>query len=282
MNHLKHYLRLIRKAQQRGWTKKTAPCYVEEHHVFPVKIFGDNNFTVCLTAREHYIAHAILALGLERRYGIADQRTIWMMYAFDQMGSCTGSPTKEYYYSSGLYQLAKKRFSEIHSEVMKGENNPMFGTMWITNGHTNKRIDKGTEIPEGWYKGRHSPWLKGPRDSSNHPRTKTCLGNKWYNNGIDSIQIRPNDSVPEGYYHGRIMNWETSNGKIHITNGFENKQVLLESQIPDGWRKGMTKKGESPGKGTIWITDGKVNKRIPKDQQIPHGFEKGVTRGVVK
>lgn len=36
-----------------------------------------------------------------------------------------------------------------------GSTNSQFGTMWITNGHENKKIKKDAGfIPEGWYKGR--------------------------------------------------------------------------------------------------------------------------------
>ena len=87
---------------------------------------------------------------------------------------------------------------------MSGEGNPMFGTVWITDGVANKKILDGEEIPAGWKLGRHVPWVRNPRNSDNHPRTKTCLGNKWYNNGNNTIQVRPNELVPEGYHPGRI------------------------------------------------------------------------------
>jgi hypothetical protein len=35
-----------------------------------------------------------------------------------------------------------------------GQNNPMYGTIWITNGLENKKIKKDIEIPPGWKKGR--------------------------------------------------------------------------------------------------------------------------------
>lgn len=35
-----------------------------------------------------------------------------------------------------------------------GKNNPAFGTKWITNGSTNKKILKTESIPDGWYSGR--------------------------------------------------------------------------------------------------------------------------------
>jgi hypothetical protein len=36
----------------------------------------------------------------------------------------------------------------------KGESNSQYGTMWVTNGETNKRIKKTEPIPEGYYPGR--------------------------------------------------------------------------------------------------------------------------------
>lgn len=35
-----------------------------------------------------------------------------------------------------------------------GQNNSQFGTMWITNGSSNRKIKSVDIIPEGWYKGR--------------------------------------------------------------------------------------------------------------------------------
>jgi len=35
-----------------------------------------------------------------------------------------------------------------------GESNSQHGTMWITNGETNKKIRKTEPVPEGYYKGR--------------------------------------------------------------------------------------------------------------------------------
>ena len=33
-------------------------------------------------------------------------------------------------------------------------------------------------------------------------------------------------------------------GKIRITNGFENKIILPNDTIPDGWTRGMAKRGK--------------------------------------
>ena len=47
----------------------------------------------------------------------------------------------------------KRKISEANSK-MTGSRNSQFGTMWITDGHENKKIKSVDIIPEGWYKGR--------------------------------------------------------------------------------------------------------------------------------
>jgi hypothetical protein len=48
---------------------------------------------------------------------------------------------------------SKKKMSESNTH-QKGKNNSQYGTYWVTDGKVNKKIKKGTEIPQGWYKGR--------------------------------------------------------------------------------------------------------------------------------
>ena len=47
---------------------------------------------------------------------------------------------------------ARKTFAKI--EHQKGKKNSQFGTIWITNNITNKKIKKTDNIPVGWKKGR--------------------------------------------------------------------------------------------------------------------------------
>jgi len=49
----------------------------------------------------------------------------------------------------------KQKISLANSKSQSGSKNSQFGTMWITNGHENKKIKKNNDIIlEGWYKGR--------------------------------------------------------------------------------------------------------------------------------
>ena len=49
---------------------------------------------------------------------------------------------------------SKLKMSEAKKNKYNGNKNPQWGTMWITNGITNKKIKKEGLIPENWYKGR--------------------------------------------------------------------------------------------------------------------------------
>ena len=109
MNYLKVYCNLIRKAENR-----TPPeGYTEKHHTFPKSIFGKNNRVVILTAREHYIAHALLEKAFIKRYGLKHWKTIKMTLAHSGMSGNGG------YTNSYLYEGAKRR----RSNVMKGNKN---------------------------------------------------------------------------------------------------------------------------------------------------------------
>jgi hypothetical protein len=48
----------------------------------------------------------------------------------------------------------KIKIGKINSKIQKGKGNSQFGTIWITNGILNKKINKEEKIPEGFNKGR--------------------------------------------------------------------------------------------------------------------------------
>ena len=60
MNYLKVYCKLIRNAESRNWKRKYIQFYIEEHHIFPVSIYGKNDRIVGLTPREQFLVHWLL------------------------------------------------------------------------------------------------------------------------------------------------------------------------------------------------------------------------------
>ena len=104
------YNNLINHAKDRAWSKKTALCYVESHHIIPKSLGGSNSKDnlVLLTAKEHYIAHLLLC-----RFGDSNQKSkmIWAMQRF-----LTSNKTV----SSTMYCNIKNQWIEEHKKKLIG------------------------------------------------------------------------------------------------------------------------------------------------------------------
>lgn len=198
MNYLKHYCNLIRKAENR-----TPPeGYTEKHHVFPVSIYGKNNRIVVLTAREHYIAHALLEKIYIQRYGIGDEKTKKMTYGFWMMRIAQEGKHIRYC-NSTLYENLKERWREsisgknnpfygkTHSEdtikffreSQLGEKSHAYGKKWWNDGCGNTKFSK--ECPgEGWVLGRGNLTEETRRQMSS-----SRIGKKWWNDGCGNTKF---------------------------------------------------------------------------------------------
>ena len=110
MNYINAYANLICNAKKREFLNG----YFERHHILPKAMGGSNNKEniVCLTAREHFIAHIFLA----KIYGGS------MWFAVIRMKG-----KKNRYVNSKLYEIAKKyhaiETSKINKIRMIGNNN---------------------------------------------------------------------------------------------------------------------------------------------------------------
>jgi hypothetical protein len=177
MNYLRHYCKLIRKAENR-----TLPeGYTEKHHTFPKSIFGKNNRIVVLTAREHYIAHVLLEKICIQRYGLVNDKTIKMNFAHLSMKG-----NNRTYFNSKLYESARKRRSDNmkgkkfnlgrkHSdELRKMQSELRKGMKWWNNGKIHVR---SKECPgEGWKNGRTH--IKGGKPCTEEVKMKISQKNK--------------------------------------------------------------------------------------------------------
>jgi hypothetical protein len=127
------YAELILRAQNRKLDKNT---YVEKHHIIPRSFGGTNSNSnlVKLTAKEHYIAHALL---WKMKFLPEDHSK--MSYALRMMVFGTGNKKqlRNYKCHSRLYQSVRIEFSQNHSKHMTGENNPFFGKT-----HSSEVMDK--------------------------------------------------------------------------------------------------------------------------------------------
>lgn len=74
---------------------------------------------------------------------------------------------------------------------------------WINDGTNQKRVKPGSQIPNGWRRGR---LIKvGPEFN------KSTKGTVWITNGESSKRLRDSEPIPDGWSIGRIVNWSKIN-----------------------------------------------------------------------
>ena len=203
----------MRKAEQRGWTKKSAPCYVEGHHIFIQAVYGENNRVVFLTAREHFIAHLLLWKAFRNRYGAQHWKTAKTGNAVQAMSM--KSQFTENRQTGRLYEIAKKANSEsmkgdLHWSRQEGAVSP-FVTL-NKDPERAKRIGEinGKREKERWENGTHQ-WLdpefiEQKRDRMLNGQAaemgSKIKGKLWWTNGVE--QTRAFECPGEGWVNRRL------------------------------------------------------------------------------
>jgi hypothetical protein len=143
MNHQRQYDLLI----ESRWQRDHIDGYTEKHHIVPRSLGGsdDPSNLIALTAKEHYIAHLLLA----KIHGGPMVHALHMM----KMGRNTK-------FNSVMYEWYRIEHSKLVSKIGKkrvGKSNGSHNTMWVCNVATehNKKISKDAMVPEGYVRGRN-------------------------------------------------------------------------------------------------------------------------------
>ena len=244
----------------------------EKHHIFPRSIYGKdrggtNKRCVYLTLREHYIAHALLMKGFIKRYGIDDDRSAKMIYAFHMMNIMReriGYPNSYLYETSREHYInmrigrKRKPFSPEHIEKLRqrglGENNHFYGKK-----HSEESKQKQREKMIGKYGGENSPFYgkthteetkkkmslihKG-KEITKENREKCSIAMKntiWITDGTKSTRHKKDKPIPEGWMKGRLKG-----NKMWINNGIKSTIHKKYQPIPEGWVKGRLKWQKAP------------------------------------
>ena len=196
MNYKQIYNQLISKRQQETPPKN---CYTETHHILPRCLGGTNEQTnlVKLTAREHYIAHLLLAK-IYNTYG---------MYAAVIYMQTGRLKNRKFKFNSRLYQKIREELANKMSQKMKGK------TPWIKGRHHSEESRKKiSEAFKGRYIGRTPTWLVG-KHLSEETKKKLSIAKKgrhWYNNGIKNVWTF---ECPEGFVRGILKKENAENIK---------------------------------------------------------------------
>lgn len=137
------------------------------------------------------------------------------------------------------------------------------GCTWITNGCEETYISSGAPIPPGWVKGRKTV------KEETKKKLKERKNLFWITNGFCERRIPASGEIPEGWKRGRLpfseeaienfkkapkkTGWKHSdsvkqklrkaalNRKVRymwMSNGTKEKWVPLNTDIPEGWRRG--------------------------------------------
>lgn len=101
---------------------------------------NENSNLVALYPEEHFLAHVLLV----KIY--PEYRNL--IFAVQRM--CAGNKRK----NRKMYGWLKRRFAEEQSRRMSGEGNPNFGTHWVNDGSSSKKLSKDAPLPDGWFFGR--------------------------------------------------------------------------------------------------------------------------------
>lgn len=177
------YFNIIDAGLERNWTKKTAPVYVEGHHICPKSLIKNDDI-VYLTAKEHFICHLLLPKMLEGK----DKDS--MLYALWNI-SHHMKDLRKIKINSSIYNTLKEQYSKMVSEKNSGKNNPIYGLI-------------GNKHPAFGYKHteEHKKYIKSLTSGTNNPMygkkhqesfyTKKCKNYSFIcnNEKIDVFNLR--------------------------------------------------------------------------------------------
>ena len=227
MDYKKTYDGLIQKRRDNPISRKD--CYCERHHIVPKAEGGsdDEDNLINLTAREHYIAHLLLAKIYD------DYKMFAAIHCM--MNGCF--KRKQFKYNSRLFASSRERWARKHSELLKSRPIPP-GRL--------EGLRKAWRTPSRRMKGKHhtqaakdrirakklgTTWKQKVPYSDEHRRKLALkkIGKRWYNNGVEQRQFYDR---PEGWEAGML---KTTKPNLHwYTNGIEEKRtdVCPEGYVP--------------------------------------------------
>ena len=266
MNYKRIYDQLIEK---RRLNPISSDQYGERHHIIPKSEGGsdDDGNLVRLTAREHYIAHLLLAR-------IYDDYKMYSALTYMRCGSTTNQ--RNYKFNSRLYGLLRNHVAEKRSAYMKehrvmcGEKNPMFGKH-----HSDKSKQKMRTRLHGQRNGTNNSFYGRHHTEETKNKLRIAnVGKTLSDEHKKKISQALSDPILKEHMRRAIS--EAQKGAFWVTNGIENKFLNPHDEIPAGFHRGRTIQSKSTS-GYHWWNNGVINK-MSKDCP-EEGWKTGRTMG---
>lgn len=247
--HNKHYLF--------KYTTFIAQCQLNtegniSHHICPramfpqYKSFSEHPWNrVCLTHRQHFIAHLLLWKAFPENDS--------MSHAAIAMAHKDGHRV-----NSVLYEKLMLDTNTKSSIRMKRRT-------WIKKDNTTKNIhlDKLQDfLKDGWERGRLI--------SSSHAKKISIKAKQRYE-----------DSTKNPRYGTKITEEtreKISKSQIGKSLSDETRKKISKSSIGKSKPKSYSEKLSNRRKNTVWITDGYLNQQHDKASSIPEGWRRGLTK----
>ena len=274
MNYKRIYDDLIGKAQSED-RSKGGDIYYEAHHIIPKCMGGEglerqwktHPNIILLTAREHFVAHLLLA-------SIYPDNTK-IQYALNAVLQIPSRYGTRYLPSSRLVASLKEYVAEAKNS-----------SCWVNNKEVSKKIPKtqlGQALESGWLRGRHTSPTKG----------LTCVkspqGVLRYVRGSE-LQVY----LQQGWSKGNLRKGEPNTnakqnltGRVCVHNGAQTRRVLqAEADVlkQQGWVDGYhykidySTRDHTHTQGRVCVHRGREEKRIKiKDLEsyVAQGWKRG-------
>lgn len=223
--YTKWYFELMSRAVSRHWDKSGKYGYVEKHHIIPKSIIK-NNYTVCLTAKEHFISHLLLSKMLSgknkskmsfalKRFmhgshkqissnsydyikklhseACSERTHLYWQTKTKQERSLLRSGSKNGRFGKPISDVTKDKIGQSNKGKLSKEKHPLWGT-----GHSLTTKQKLSDQK----KGKPVPHLLG---------YKAVLGKKVFNDGLVNKYFCLKDEIPSGWSLGRIKRIDVAN-----------------------------------------------------------------------
>jgi hypothetical protein len=251
--YTKWYFNIILEAQSRSPLPRGE---TEHHHVLPKSLWPEYQKLSIhdwngahITHKEHFICHWLLT----KMVSGTDKIPIY--HAFHWMS--VSSPTHSRRYTSKQYSIAKQYLSLARKERLKDKTNPFISRKGPSNHNWGRKHSAETKMLQRISKlgdgnpAKRDDVRKKISDSllSHYKTHENPFKHKTHSDETKQLmrdQIDPDrftgDKNPMANLETRRKVGDTRRGKCWITNDITNQLVSKSTALPDGWRKGFTKR----------------------------------------